>query len=89
MLPGSGSLQLDNECTCSSDHKCDWETRMITDKKIIADNNNNYYNYYTEIMLYMCVYVLQLTLQCYQEYIISSIRIAVLKSSRKWCHSRA
>ena len=19
-------------------HKCDWETRMITDKKIIADN---------------------------------------------------
>ena len=34
-----------------------WETRMITDKKITADDTrliNNYYNC-TEIILYMCV----------------------------------
>ena len=39
-----------------------WETRLIidsvTDKKItreVIDCNNNYYNYYTEIILYSCV----------------------------------
>ena len=41
-----------------------WETRImkndsVTDKKITAGCNNNYYNYYTEIiiLLYMCVCV--------------------------------
>ena len=46
-------------------HKCDWETGMTTDKKIVADCNNDYY---TEIIiiilkiLYRCLCVLQLTL---------------------------
>ena len=50
-------------------HKCDWETRMITDKKIIADYTYCNNDYYTEIIIimliytYMCVLVLQLTLQ--------------------------
>ena len=28
-----------NECTHNAEphHKCDWETRMTTDKKVIAD----------------------------------------------------
>ena len=34
-------------------HKCDWETRMIIDKKIIAVDCNN--NYYTEIILYIII----------------------------------
>ena len=41
---------------------------------------NNYYNYYyTEIILYMCVCVTTYT--SYQEYIIPSIRNAVLEIS--------
>ena len=32
-----------------------WETRMITEKKIIAENTNNYYDFYTEIIFYTCV----------------------------------
>ena len=40
-------------------HKCDLGNKndSVTDKKITADCNNNYYNYYTEIILYMCVCV--------------------------------
>ena len=52
-------------------HKCDLgnNLRMIqsltSHKEITADNicNNNYYNYYTEIILYLCVCALQLTLE--------------------------
>ena len=52
-------------------HKCDWETRMIADKKIIADSNNNYY---TEIILYTCMYVCyNLHSTSYLEYTIPSI----------------
>ena len=29
----------------SPNNKCDWETRMITDKKTILDCNNNYLTY--------------------------------------------
>ena len=54
----------------NSHHKCDWETRMTTDKKIIADCtglNNDYYTEIIIIILYICVCVcvcmLQLTLQ--------------------------
>ena len=44
-------------------HKCDWETRMTTDKKIIANCNNDYYTEIIIIILYICVCVLQLALQ--------------------------
>ena len=42
-----------------------WETRMIQSptRKTIFDCNNNYYNYYTKIILYLCVCALQLTLK--------------------------
>ena len=48
-------------------HKCDLgnNLRMIQSltRETIFDCNNNYYNYYTEITLYLRVYALQLTLQ--------------------------
>ena len=39
-----------------------WEKRMTTDKKIIVDYiildcNNDYYNYYTEIIIIILIYV--------------------------------
>ena len=76
------ALTVQNPC-----HKCDWETRMTTEKKYlqsILDCNNDYYTeiiiiiliyiHICNIYIYMCV--LQLTHQSKQEYIISS---AVLK----------
>ena len=45
-------------------HKYGWKSRMSTDKKIIA---NNFYNYFTEIIYYVC-YNLRFTLTyMYQE----------------------
>ena len=62
------ALTVQNPC-----HKCDWETRMTTDKKIIADYRifdcNN--DYYTEIiiiiLIQLCVCVLVLRLQSWQD----------------------
>ena len=44
-------------------HKCDQETRMTTEKKIIADYNNDYYMYmYAEIaipcIILVCTYTM-------------------------------
>ena len=48
-------------------------TSVIWEYQTIFDRNNNYYNYYTEIILYLCVSVLQLTLQV----LLYSIRLVV------------
>ena len=47
-------------------HKCDLGNKndSATDNKIttdIFDCNNNYYNYYTEIILYLCVCITSYT----------------------------
>ena len=39
-------------------HKCDFGNKnnsLVTDMKITSDSNDNYYNYYTESILYMYV----------------------------------
>ena len=52
------ALTVQNPC-----HKCDWETRMTTDKKIIAEHtyvldcNNDYYTEIIIIILILCVCV--------------------------------
>ena len=54
-------------------------TRMITDKQTILNCNNSYYIYYAEI--YVCVTTYTPSPTKRQEYIIPSIRNAVV---RKW-----
>ena len=70
MVPYSITITVYNECTCSTGPSPQvWFGKLII-KKITADNNN-YYNYYTEIILYMCVCVcFYLHSKSYQEYII-------------------
>ena len=68
-----------NPLTVQNPHyKCDLGNKYdsITDKMVIFHCNNNCYNYYTKIILYLCVCV------CITIYTPSptSIRSAVLKS---------
>ena len=43
-------LTVQNPC-----HKCDWETKMTTDKKIIADFNNDYCTELQLLYLYIII----------------------------------
>ena len=45
-------------------HKCDWETRMTTDKKIIADCTWLNNDYYTEIII-IIIYIYMRVCVCY------------------------
>ena len=72
------ALTVQNPC-----HKFDWETRMTTDKKIIADYdcNNDYYNCYTEIIIIILIHVYV----CVRVTTYTTVLPRVHNSEAQWC----